>query len=84
MIQLEWKYYALGWFRQSDFWIQFLLKFKEVTDTNQHFCELKQCQGKSDPKIESCEPAFRDGNLTFKLGKALHVSLKFSTDLQNA
>ena len=23
-----------------------LLKFEEVTDTNQHFYELKQCQGK--------------------------------------
>ena len=24
--------------------IRFLLKFKEVTDANQHFYELKQCQ----------------------------------------
>ena len=39
---------------------RFLLRFKEVTDAKQYFYELKQCQlRKTDPKIGSCEPAFR-------------------------
>ena len=41
------------WFIRSDFRIQLLLKFKEVSDANQHFYELRQCQinnliGKAD------------------------------------
>ena len=36
-----------GCFTRSDFWIRFLLKFKEVTDVNQYFYELKQCQKKN-------------------------------------
>ena len=33
----------IGWLTRSDFRIRYLLKFKEVTDANQHFYELKQC-----------------------------------------
>ena len=31
----------------SNFRIQFLLQFKDVTDANQHFYELKECQRKN-------------------------------------
>ena len=76
MNQLEWKYNSLAWFTRSDFRIQFLLKFKEVTDASQHLYELKQCQ----LNIGSCKPTFREGNLTFKLDKIPHESLKFNTE----
>ena len=33
-----------GRFTRSTFWIQLSLKFKEVSDVNQHFYELKQSQ----------------------------------------
>ena len=40
----------------NQFKSQLLLKLKEVNDTNQHFCELKQCQKNHWTKNESCEP----------------------------
>ena len=36
-----------GQFTRSKFWSQLLLTFKEVSDANQRFYELKQCQKKN-------------------------------------
>ena len=45
-----------GWFTRSTFWIQLSLKFKDVSDVNQHFHELKQSQKIIGSKNGSCEP----------------------------
>ena len=42
------------------FWSQLLLKFKAVSDVNQNFSKLKQCQENNlDAENGSCEPTLR-------------------------
>ena len=71
------KYQTIGWFTGSEFRIRYLLKFKEVTDANQDFYELKQCQRKrSDPKIGSCEQALKFVKASFSI---IYFTLNRST-----
>ena len=76
----RWK--TKGWFTRSDIRIRFLLKFKEVNDVKQHFYELKQCQlKKTDPKIGSCEPAFREVSLSVSsFSRAANYAVAMTVD----